>query len=445
MMIDEDLVLETLRTVVEWHSNKHAHRLPRWIEQEPGALLWRLYQAWLSKSNRAEGKHHTFSALQHLLGNDVPALNSRLYGRVKVKEDDARKIVTALLKTWDENGSAGSENQWVMHLTLDGQSKSSPYPIEDIESAVIEATFSGHSDRVLIRDSVGVVPSEFEKAQRNSTCVVVPVLSEFVRQFDEVNALHQIKEFILGILGSPETTSGNRGNRPILVWVIKVNSPYDNEAYYQSLNSLFIYRDALQSWQSLEFEKGNYAQWIDMIKNHCCFAVHGLPKVFGISQRTQQQSIQSGSLNVPMPQIDQLLLSSFLPSAFQDAISPRVRRLRKPFVNAQILTTIHHNENSNDSSELELRYWIAPLEGVSKNKDRDNFRVIRASRSPGTDYDIANNAIYNAASYVLKLQGNAQYLSDIEKRGWTLFSAAELLLDTNNLVSTEVENEIQVN
>jgi hypothetical protein len=223
-----------------------------------------------------------------------------------------------------------------------------------------------------------------------------------------------------------------------LIWVLKLGSIRDNAEFHEAFHALASYSACLTNWyfrlsrrRGTE-KKGAQSYW-DMIVHHSAFAVYGLPL------RTKDRRNSKILVDEDLADIEP---NFFLPESLPIALGNhrQVRKHREQLFSFNV--SVEADNESVRPRDRKLNYWLLPdrpKEGLEETAETTGLPVFDAEMSPGSDFDLAFHAIYEAAMYHLGFSTDARaglHRDTLEEMGWQILTIDEFqntLLISKNL------------
>ena len=400
----------------------------------PGAFLYRMHRVWHSLGRGSGIASHSFRALRdELLKRDPPVRNlqPKLYGTSPLSQSDAGTLIDVMLETWHVGRGKGAGWE-ATALPRQSDAESQPADANDLDAIrenLLHTLFKGE-DALLLEEPVGVPPETFfEERGRTSLALITPTKSETTAHFSPSNAYGGFSSLLDRFLEA--ATKRNKIDRvgPLLVWVLKLGVIRDNAEFHQAFHSLAIYSACLTNWylrlsqkQGDERDKAQ-SEW-NTITQNSAFVVHGLPN--WLIENSHSSDKRKEKFDADLVQLD---TSFFVPDHLPIVLGRHRQVKRHRHQDFSLGVTVEPSfEGPNEDLGVKLDYWLfpdRPQDDLEETAETTGLPVFNAEMSPGKDFDLAFNAVYEAVGHHLGHLSDEKSrisLNTLKMMGWQVLS-----------------------
>ena len=381
---------------------------------EPAQFVLALHRSWKERGGTVAGKaRHSDRQLNELLvkqGSVVRSLTPKLAGKTRLKPHDARALLRLFLSHWDYVGNSENRNDFQSIATSDHyEPMLSDSQIDEVSRYVVDRMSESETDAIGVRDNADAVSSPSMIGEDTANLIAA--------EFQESDALFTIgseRTLIVADQSQSLVRFRNVLNRlfvidredsrtRILIWILDLGGlEFDNhEARLRFLNvdSLISQFSALKVLKDQQAE----ARW-NWLQSRTVIVL--------------QNSHSVGHQGPGFPVITaHHFLFDAVPSSW--AKSDKLRMLygnQLEWLDERVYTIFLSKpveDLASDTSLYSLRYFAHAL-FVPDGKDNRQVRGLELP-SPGRDYEIAFETVYEAAVHTLGLRANLTPTTDDSK------------------------------
>ena len=405
----------------------------------PGAFLYRMHRVWHSLGRGSGIASHSFRALRdELLKRDPPVRNlqPKLYGTSPLSQSDAGTLIDVMLETW--HVARGKGPGWeVTALPSQIDAKMQPADAHDLDAIrenLLHTLFRGE-DTLLLEEPVGVPPEIFlEERGRSSLALIIPTKGETAAHLSPSNIYGGFSSLNGRFIDASLERIAEGKQPPLLIWVLRLDVIRDNAEFHQSFHSLAVYSACLTSWYfrlSRRKDLPNADEYWDVITKHCAFVVHGLPDWL---------LDKSLTINSQHPTDDELVdlgPEFMVPYSLPIVLNNHRQVKRHKDYDFALAVSLEPNVDSLRPVGGQLNYWLfpdRPRGDLEETADTTGLPYFDAEMSPGTDFDLAYTAVYEAAAFHLGFANDERSklsLSTLQRMGWRIFTIEEFQKSLN--------------
>ena len=396
----------------------------------PGAFLWRLHRTWHSLGRGTGGlASRSFRALRdELLNRDPPVRNlqPKLYGNTALSYAEAEQLIDVMLESWHlEKGRNGKWQAGPLFYPRESKSAGAQ-DLEAIRENLLHTVF-GSDDHLLLEEPIGVPPEFFlEERGRQSLCLIIATSPETIVHLSPSNAQAGFSQLV----GRFFEAADGRETTPLLIWIYRLPHIRDNAEFHQVYHALSIHSAAITNWylrlsRAKAKERESAQHLWDLVVRHCAFAIHGFPDWSDRDGEPTSAVQDAIEFDDDLREIDpEFFLPSNLPVKL--ANHPHVRRYPEHEHKYGLFVDITSQTGD------EIGYWLFPertRREVDETAETTGLPVFETGSSPGSDYDLAYRAVYQAACSKFGFDHSDEYdakLKTLEAMGWKIFSIEEV-------------------
>ena len=414
----------------------------------PGAFLWRVHKAWHSLGRGTGGlASRSFRALRdELLTRDPPVRNlqPKLYGNTPLDHAEAEQLIDVMLETW--HLERGENGKWkAKPLTNPASTRAANrQDLETIRENLLHTLLRG-GDQILLEEPVGLPPEVFmEERGRSSLALIIPTKSETTAHLSPSNLYGGFSTILSKFFDAAEGRYADDRSPPLLIWVLRLRSIRDNAEFHEAFHSLAAYSSCLTNWYfRLSQTHGDKREKADnywkMLTKSGVFVIHGLP-----TWSTDKRAQKSDDI------IDEDLLgidpSFFLPTSLPIALRHHRLVRRHGGQEFGLNVSVESEGDVEHSTDTTLNYWLfpdRPKDDLEETADTTGLSVFNVEMSPGYDFDLAYNSVFDAVKFHLglsKSKHSRMCFNTLSRMGWQIMTASQFqacLLASDHLGSRE--------
>jgi hypothetical protein len=381
---------------------------------DPAQFVLALHRSWKERGGTVAGKsRHSDRQLNELLikqGSVVRSLTPKLAGKTRLKPHDARALLRLFLSHWDYVGNSDNRNDLQSTAVGGGYEPMLPESqIDEVSRYVVDRMSESETDPVGVRDKTDAVTSpslvgedtvKLIAAEFQESDALFSISSErSLIVADQTQTLVPFKDLLTDLFVIDREDSRTR----ILIWILDLGSlEFDNyEARLRFLNvdSLISRFSALKVLKDQQAE----ARW-NWLKSRTVIVLHN-------SHRVGHQGAGFPVIAAHHFLFDAVPSSWAKSNEFRTLYGNQFEWLDER--NYTIFLSKSVEEFANDTSLYSLRYFAHAL-FVPDDRDSRQVRGLELP-SPGRDYEVAFETVYEAAVHTLGMSANLTYTSNDPK------------------------------
>jgi hypothetical protein len=372
---------------------------------DPAQFVLALHRSWKERGGTVAGKsRHSDRQLNELLvkqGSVVRSLTPKLAGKTRLKPHDARALLRLFLSHWDYVGNADNRNGLQSIAESGGyEPMLTESQIDEVSRYVVDRMYESETDASSAKDKTDAAASPFLTGE--DTAKLIPA------EFQESDALFTISsDRSLIVADQTQTLVGFKdlltdlfvidredSRTRILIWILDLGSlEFDNyEARLRFLNvdSLISRFSALKVLKDHQAE----ARW-SWLQSRTVIVLHNA------------HSVGHQSTGFPVNAAHHFLFDAVplrwaKSNEFRTLYGNQFEWLDER--NYSIFLSKPVEDLASDTSLYSLRYFAHAL-FVPDGKDNRQVRGLELP-SPGHDYEIAFETVYEAAVHTLGMSAN---------------------------------------